>query len=73
MKKYCEDVLWEYHCRFVRTKDDMMSKIGNALEAITEELVSASEEMSDGERSELEKLQDKLEAVYEGLEGLANY
>ncbi|MBQ7153947.1 MAG: hypothetical protein IJR85_00100 [Synergistaceae bacterium] len=48
----------------------MMERIGNALEGVTERLVYDAKEMTDSKRQELEQVQERLEAIYEGLEAV---
>ena len=48
----------------------MMERIGNALEDVTERLVYDAKEMTDSKRQELEQVQERLEAIYEGLEAI---
>ncbi|MBQ7154919.1 MAG: hypothetical protein IJR85_05130 [Synergistaceae bacterium] len=62
-------IFYEYG-DFIRRKNAMMERIGQAMEDITQRLVYDSEGMTASEREELEGIQDRLEAIYESLEAV---
>lgn len=67
-----EPLYYEYEA-FYRHKRDIMDRIGNTLESISEELVFNAKGLSDNDAEQLRKLSDKLEAIYEGLEGVVTW
>ena len=62
-------IFYEYG-DFIRRKNAMMERIGQAMEDVTQRLVYDSEGMTASERKELEGIQDRLEAIYESLEAV---
>lgn len=66
-----DSIFCEYN-DFVRRKRVIMDRIGNALEGVTERLVYDAEGMTDSKRQELEGVQERLEAIYEGLEAVVD-
>ena len=69
MQSEYDDIFMEYRS-FLRVKNAMMERIGNALEGVVECLVYEASELTDTRREKLEQIQDRLEAIYEGLEGV---
>ena len=67
MNSRFEALRYEYE-DFIRRKNAMMDRISNVLDGVNEDLIYEPESMTDDERQELEKMQERLEEIYESLE-----
>ena len=67
MNSRFEALRYEYE-DFIRRKNAMMDRISNVLDGVNEYLIYEPESMTDDERQELEKMQERLEEIYESLE-----
>ena len=67
MNSRFEALRYEYE-DFIRRKNAMMNRISNVLDGVNEDLIYEPESMTDDERQELEKMQERLEEIYESLE-----
>ncbi len=67
MNSRFEALRYEYE-EFIRRKNAMMNRISNVLDGVNEDLIYEPESMTDDERQELEKMQERLEEIYESLE-----
>lgn len=61
-----EALRYEYE-NFIRSKNTMMDRISNVLDGVNEDLIDGAESMTDEERQELEKMQARLEEIYDSL------
>ena len=67
MNSRFEALRYEYE-DFIKRKNAMMNRISNVLDGVNEDLIYEPESMTDDERQELEKMQERLEEIYESLE-----
>ena len=67
MNSRFEALRYEYE-DFIKRKNAMMDRISNVLDGVNEDLIYEPESMTDDERQELEKMQERLEEIYESLE-----
>ena len=66
MNSRFEALRYEYE-DFIRRKNAMMDRISNVLDGVNEDLIYEPESMTDDERQELEKMQARLEEIYDSL------
>ena len=66
MNSRFEALRYEYE-NFIRSKNAMMDRISNVLDGVNEDLIDGTESMTDEERQELEKMQARLEEIYDSL------
>ena len=66
MNSRFEALRYEYE-NFIRSKNAMMDRISNVLDGVNEDLIDGAESMTDDERQELEKMQARLEEIYDSL------